>query len=132
MRRLACHRIRSRTVGFASIAVLLVTHLSLMGFEQLHLHLDYQGEIIHQHLHAGHHEHDDHHDEKPAERKHDDSGDRGRSIVVSFAHGAFVHPAPMPIQAIATRTGRFRVSTAVEIPRIADVHPSRNPRAPPA
>ena len=120
----------------AAVAALVVGYVPLTGLDHLHLHVDHGLHVFHDHLHIGHHEHDHHH-RHPAEPggspDDDDSGDEQdrRSVVVSLGHAAQIRPPAVEIANSEAAVVRIPTRSAAVVVE-ATLHPSWNPRAPPA
>jgi hypothetical protein len=117
-----------------TVTPVLIGYVPETGLDHLHLHHKDGVELIHDHVHVGHHEHDSHqHSPGKADESRDDHGDYpgDRSIVVTYTRAAQVQPPAVVVETAATALEETPWSATDPVRRSTEVHPAWSPRAPP-
>lgn len=88
----------------AVVVLVALTCLQLIGMGHIHIHVGSIREVVHDHFHVGHHEHDDPHDQggdTPADPEGRNDGEHEpfrATTVVSFAQEAQSRPASVLVE----------------------------------
>lgn len=132
---------RRRFLKMPSAAVLVTIALIVLGYvpeaglDHLHRHHEDGFELVHDHIHVGHHEHDhQRHAPGTADDPRDDHGDHAgdRSRVVTYVRAAQVQQPAVEVKATAATFEKPPWFATDPVRRSTAHHPAWGPRAPPA